>query len=411
MVGQLGEVVGDDEVVGAAAAAAVRGRSPPGPPTASSRSRETTASGTCSWKNGSSNTGRPIGLSARDHTQRRHDEHVPRVHERQILVVHVLVVGHVDEPPDARLDEPFVVLECRGMRDDPDVLRQRLVEDRGVDVWVQLDLGTPPLVPGIDPDLENADPTGRLRAHDIAGFDGAGDRVQSPPAGIVGKPGVRSTARCPHAWRDQVASTADLAESLGLPHVEGYRLTVAPGRDDGADSVVGMPIEMVDQVVAGKAVRTPPRVALPPEMRVGVHQGRHHGLPGQVDDRGTGRPFDLARRADLENQIVAHDECRLVDDAAVADNDAPTDEHLHGVGIKRRLIECDGGRRAGPGHEGDSARERGETTHWGCCLCGLGGCEHLMPLVTGTSLGLLRDPRVGRQRATTKSAAHWCGPQ
>ena len=254
------------------------------------------------------------------------------------------------------------------MRDDPDVLRQRLIEDRGVDVWVQLDLGTPPLVPGIDPDLENPDPTGRLRAHDIASFDGTGDRVQSPPAGIVGKPGVRSTARCPHTWRHQVASTADLAQSLGLPHVEGDRLPVAPGRDDGADPVVGMPIEMVDQVVTGKAVSTPPRVALPPQMRVGVHKCRHHGLRGQVDDRGTGRHFDLARRADLENQIVTHDECRPVDDAAVADDDAPTDEHLNGVGTRRRLIECDGGRGTSPGREADSARERGETTHWGSSL-------------------------------------------
>ena len=176
--------------------------------------------------------------------------------------------------------------------------------------------------------------------------------MQPPPAGVVREPGVGSAAGRPETGRHQVAGASDLAHPLRQPDLEGGLLQVAAGGDDGADAVVGVAVQMVDEVLAGEVPGAPARVLLPAEMGMGVDERRHHRAPGQVDDRRLGRRRHLAGVPDPHDQTVADDERGLLDDAAVTNDHAGAREQLAG------RSRSGGGRRLGVRAAGDGSHER-----------------------------------------------------
>ena len=121
---------------------------------------------------------------------------------------------------------------------------------------------------------------------------------------------------------------------MRLPDLVRNRLPVAAGRDDGADAEVGVTIQMIDQVLAGELFRAPARIALPPQMGVGVHERRHHGLSRQVDDRRGNRHLDVTGTAHIENQVVAYDERGILDDVTIADDDPASGKRPHRLGAR-----------------------------------------------------------------------------
>ena len=250
----------------------------------------------------------------------------------EILVVDGRVVGHVDEAPGAGVEQPLVVLQRGRMRDHPDVLHPGLVEDGRVDVRMELHPRAPLLVARVHPDLQDADAARGLGPHDLARPGGSGHPVQAPPAGVVREPRVRSAAGDPEAGRHQVAGAADLAHSLRLPDFERDLLAVAAGGDDRADAVVGVTLQMVDEVLAGEVPGAPARVPLPAQVRVGIDERRHHRAPGQVDDARPRRRRHLAGAPDPHDEIAADQERTLVDDAPVADDHARAGEQPDGRG-------------------------------------------------------------------------------
>jgi hypothetical protein len=64
------------------------------------------------------------------------------------------------------------------------------------------------------------------------------------------------------------------------------------------------------------------RIARRAGVHVRVDDRRHHRLAGEADTRGAGRRLDRSRRADLRDAVVLHEEARVLDHLAVADDDA-----------------------------------------------------------------------------------------
>ena len=302
----------------------------------------------------------PVRLPPGDHADGRHDEDVARRDELQILVVDRHVVRHVDEAPGAGRDQPLVVLQRGRMRDHPDVPHLRLVEDGRIDVRVQLHPRAPPLVPLVHPDLQDPDAARRLGPHRLARLGRAAHPVQPPPPGVVRESGVRSAAGDPHPGRHQVAGAGDVAHPLRLPDLEGDLLAVAAGGDDCPDAVVGVAVQVVDEVLAGEVLRAPARVALPAEMRVRVDERRHHGMAGQVDDGRLRRRLHLAGVPDPHDAIAADQERGVFDDASVSDDHASAGEQPDclggGCGIRRLALRASrDARQKREHHQGDDA--------------------------------------------------------
>ena len=283
------------------------------------------------------------------------------------------------------------------MRDHPNVLHLGLVEDGRIDVRVELHPRAPPLVTRVYPDLQDPDAARGLGPHHLARLGRAGHPVQPPPPGVVREPGVRSTAGDPETGRHQVAGPADLAHPLRLPNLEGDLLEVAAGGDDRADAVVGVAVQMVDEVLAGEVAGAPARVPLPAEMRVGVDERRHHRAPGQVDDCRLRRRRHLGGAADPHDQIVADQERGLLDDAAVPTITRPPVNNWTGG------VETAGSRgwaSAPPAMPAMSASTTSPTARRRVLLLPVG---RVIGMASGS--GVTRRPRAGRAGTTSGRAA------
>ena len=77
--------------------------------------------------------------------------------------------------------------------------------------------------------------------------------------------------------------------------------------DGGADAVIGEPLHVIDQVLAGERLlrHRPFGNVLESEVAVQVDHRRHHGLAGEIDARGAGRNRHFAAAADRVNWLFS----------------------------------------------------------------------------------------------------------
>ncbi len=119
------------------------------------------------------------------------------------------------------------------MGEHPDVVHDRFVDRRTIDVLAQLDPASPLQVPVIHPDLEDLDPFGRLGSNRFSRVLGSGRLIEpiasSPPSWVVGKVRVRPAARSTETGLGNVARPADLAELLLELHRQRDRLSIRRG--------------------------------------------------------------------------------------------------------------------------------------------------------------------------------------
>ena len=128
---------------------------------------------------------------------------------------------------------------------------------------------------------------------------------------------------------------AQRARFLLGPDLERKLAGVGPHRDDGADAVVGVPLEVVDQVLARVVRVVVAESLLEPDVPVQVDERRHDRLAAQVDHR------------------------RVLGDrhagGAARGHDAPLVDHQHPAPDGRAAVSGDEGRPL----VGDDGADRG----------------------------------------------------
>ena len=249
----------------------------------------------------------------------------------------------VNNAPDAGAQQQLVILHVGGVSEHLDVVDDCFVDRRSVDVLAQPDTTAPLQIPVVDPDLENPNPLGRLGAYGLSCVLGRGGFVEpvtgAPPASVVGKIRVRTAARRPQSRLGNVARPADFD-----PRFWSATKPI-DSRSDAVDTtvpdpVVSVAVQVIDQVLAREVLTAPARIRLPSEMRVRVHDGRHDGLASHIHDNGIGRHRHLSVPSDLRQQAIANEEGGIVEDPAIADDNAGTTEEQGAAIVLRsdRLI-------------------------------------------------------------------------
>ena len=95
---------------------------------------------------------------------------------------------------------------------------------------------------------------------------------------------------------------------------------VAPGRENRPEPVVGITLEVLDNIFAGVVLGSPAHVALVSYVHVNVDQGGNNRLPSQVDRGGSRRRGDLSGAPDLEDPVTLYQEGSVLDHAAIPDD-------------------------------------------------------------------------------------------
>ena len=263
----------------------------------------------------------------------------------------------MNDAADAGTQQELVVPHVRRVGEHLDVVHDRFVDRRPVDVFAQLDPAASLKIPGVHPDLEDLNALGRLGPDGVPRFLGCGRLVEpvarAPPSGVVREVRVGAPAWRAEPGLGNVASTADLSELLIERNRQAIDSTVRRGRDDRAHAVVGVAVQVIDQVLAREVLRAPARVPLPSEMRVGVHDGGHDRLAATSIDDSAGRRGDRPVPPDLHQQPVLNDERAVVDHPSVSDDDAcALKQQGTTIVLRRRRLAAD--RRPG----GETEREK-----------------------------------------------------
>ena len=106
-------------------------------------------------------------------------------------------------------------------------------------------------------------------------------------------------------------SQAGLRPATGsCPHLKCDVVVVLPHADDGRDAEVGFALQQIDE-----------RLPLGGHVRMGIDDGGHHGLAGQVHARCACRHLHLTAGAHLRDAAVLDKERGALDGLAVANNE------------------------------------------------------------------------------------------
>ena len=96
-----------------------------------------------------------------------------------------------------------------------------------------------------------------------------------------------------HPGAEEESGALDLPLALRELDFDREVLGVAAGRENRTKPIVGIAFEVLDQILAGVVFRSPARVPLVSQVRVGVDQGRNDRLSSQVDRGGWRAPFSI----------------------------------------------------------------------------------------------------------------------
>ncbi len=132
---------------------------------------------------------------------------------------------------------------------------------------------------------------------------------------------VRPLARRCHACGEQGPGPDELAGPLCLLQLRHERLRIAAGGENGAETVVRVTLEVVDQILAPIVFGAPGLGALETEVGVPVDQGGNHRFSREVDDFEVS-PGRLGAWADGADAPLLDQDRGLIEHAAVADDDA-----------------------------------------------------------------------------------------
>ena len=230
---------------------------------------------------------------------------------RHQLVVDVPVAHAVGERVESGADQTLRVLELEDVRGDPEPALVGLVDDGAVDLGGELLVLA---VPRVDPDLDDVDLAGRELLDRLPAFRVARDPVRHRRAPRLGHrdpaPGAEKPGGAGHGLLAQI-------EHLVAVRAETQR---------GADAVVGAQLQVPHDRIPRRA-----------EMRMGVDQHRHHGLPGQGHARGASRHANVRGRAGLRDPRAIDDQRRVLDHAPVAHDQPAALERGDGLRGRRSL--------------------------------------------------------------------------
>ncbi|OLC44222.1 MAG: hypothetical protein AUH43_19200 [Acidobacteria bacterium 13_1_40CM_65_14] len=221
--------------------------------------------------------------------------------QRDQLVIYVCVANHVHEADDARSDQALRIVEVEDVSNRAQVLLERLVGRRGEQRRRQLHLAS---VSVVNPDLDEV----RMMGSEVA------DRC---PRLRLGRHRIRNVVprriERSRSWPSQ--SPADRTKQRRLrvhffAQLVWQLAHVGAGADDGGKSVIGVPTQVVENVLPVEVLLRHRAVALleEAEMAVDIDHRRHDGLPRQIDARGAGRNLQLAAPSHAGECVVLDDE-------------------------------------------------------------------------------------------------------
>ena len=215
--------------------------------------------------------------------------------DRHVLAVDVLVAHAVREPVHARLQQILAVLQREDVRDDARVALVGFVDDRAVDVRLQLRHGAEAVV---HPDLDDGHFARDQFLDFFPSFGLALGAVRHAQA-------IRRRRAC-HRRRGNPAADGQEQRGVGddlVPQlVRQLRVHVPPVEAHAhrrRDAVIRVALQVVDdrrarEVLLARRARLLVRVS---QVIVGIDDRGHHGLAGQVHARRARRqraprPFD-----------------------------------------------------------------------------------------------------------------------
>ena len=266
-------------------------------------------------------------------------------------VVHRGAETTVEEPRHASVEK---VRHVRGllMDDDLDALCPGFIDDRAIGRTSELLLAPSPVV---DPDLDEGDLLGRDVADGRAALFFVGDSPQHGHAGLVSygqrvseELVVRPLAGRRHAGAEDEPGARHLPLPLGALQLDREIVGVAAGGEDRAEPVVGVALEVLDQILSGVILCAPARVSFVSKVGVGVDQGGNDRASSQVHGRGSGRRSDFSGATDGEDPVALYQEGCVFDYAPVSDDQSGSleEERFAGLGIRRRTCSGEGGSQA-----------------------------------------------------------------
>ncbi len=272
-----------------------------------------------------SNEGYPI-----DATEVRCDPDIALLREADEFVVDFLVPDAVQEALDAGAHQELRVRQVEDVGDRGQPLLVRLVACRREHLGRELLLAA---VAAVDPDLDEIGLVGCEVLHGLARLRNARDRVRHVVSGRIGGTGPRIG----EAETDG-ANKCGVRDDFGAQFVRQLS-HVGAGADGRRDAVVGVALQVIDVVLAGKVrLRQLSRDSVEePGVAVRIDDRRHHGLAGQIDARRARRHRHLASLADRRDAAVLNDESNVFDRRAAVTDDQPRPFEHRRAGRTRRL--------------------------------------------------------------------------